>query len=119
GPFYDGISRETGFADTWPEAGLQPLWTRPIGIGFISVAVVGKRLLTMGHIDGQEHVWCLEADTGAVLWQHVYPSPLNDNLHEGGPCSTPTVDGERVFTLGKAGQLFCLALTDGRVLWQQ
>lgn len=73
----------------------------------------------MGHIDGEEFVWCLNAATGEVLWRHRYPGELNNNLHEGGPGSTPTVDGESVYTLGKEGQLFCLDAKSGEVRWEK
>lgn len=117
GPDYDLISRETGFAKEWPKAGLKPLWTREVGTGFSSIAIAGDRLLTMGHISGKEHVWCLNPTTGEVLWEHTYPSQLIPNLHEGGPCATPTIDGDVVYVVGKEGQFFCLKLSDGSVVW--
>ena len=130
GAHHDGVSRETGFADAWPNDGLPVKWTREIGAGFSSMAVVSERLLAMGHHsetkngdsesgDGFETVWCLHPQTGDVLWKHEYPGKLLPNLHEGGPCSTPTVDGDVVYTLGKEGQLFCLNLIDGKVVWQK
>jgi outer membrane protein assembly factor BamB len=119
GPHHDGKSRETGFADAWPKEGLPLEWTHELGVGFSSMSVVGNRLLSMGHKDGMETVWCLNSRTGEVLWTHEYPSELIPNLHEGGPCSTPTVDGDRVYTVGKEGQLFCLNFDDGKVVWQK
>jgi outer membrane protein assembly factor BamB len=35
-----------------------------------------------------------------------------------GPRATPTVDGNRVYTLGAAGNLLCLDVVDGDVLWE-
>lgn len=119
GPDHTGISREIGFADEWPADGLTPLWTKEIGIGFSSFSVQGDRLCCMGHVDGQEYVWCLNAITGEVLWKHSYACELIDNLHEGGPCSTPTIADDHVFALGKEGQMFCLQLSDGSVIWQK
>ena len=118
GPQRDGISRETGWKSDWPEDGLPVAWSRQIGIGFSSISISGGRLFTMGHVEGQEIVWCLDASTGEVLWSHQYPCGLNDNLHEGGPGSTPTVDGDRVYTVGKEGQLFCLNVNTGEVVWK-
>ena len=119
GSHHDGISRETGFADTWPTDGLPIEWTREIGTGFSSMSVSGERLFAMGHKDGVETVWCLDCRSGEVLWTHEYPGALIPNLHEGGPCSTPTVDGNYVYTVGKEGQLFCLNMSDGKVLWEK
>jgi len=117
GAYHDGISRETGFAELWPKEGLPIEWTREIGTGFSSVSVTGERLFAMGHKDGVETVWCLNCQSGEVIWTHEYPGELIPNLHEGGPCSTPTIDGDRAYTVGKEGQLYCLNVTDGKVLW--
>lgn len=118
GPQRDGISHETGWKSTWPEPGLNVAWTADIGIGFSSISIDNNRLFTMGHVVGQEVVWCLDARTGDILWTHEYPCRLNDNLHEGGPGATPTVDGECVYTVGKEGQLFCLQAKTGKVQWK-
>lgn len=119
GPNHDGVSLETGWSTDWPVAGLQKKWTREIGIGFSSIAIADDRLITMGHIEGEEVVWCLDVKTSNEIWSHRYPGSLNANLHEGGPGSTPTIDGDLVYTLGKDGQLFCLKLSDGSVVWQK
>lgn len=116
---HDGMSRETGFADAWPDGGLPIEWSREIGIGFSSMSVVGHRLFAMGHESGVESVWCLDSRSGEVIWKHQYPGELLPNLHEGGPSSTPTVVAEYVYTLGKEGQLFCLNIADGKVVWEK
>ena len=119
GPDHTGISRETGWSEQWPETGLREAWALQIGIGFSSVSIVDGRLFTMGHIDGTEYVYALKAETGDEIWSHSYPSPLVDNLHEGGPGATPTVDGDFVYTLGKAGQLYCFHAADGKIEWSK
>ncbi len=119
GPTHDGHSSETGFANAWPKQGLPIEWTCEIGTGFSSMAVVGDRLLAMGHQKDHETVWCLNSQTSEVIWSHSYPGELLPNLHEGGPAATPTVDGDRVYTVGKEGQLFCLNLAYGSVLWEK
>ncbi len=119
GPKHDGISEETGWSVEWPEAGLPVVWEKEIGIGFSSVSIVDEKLFTMGHVDGEEFVYCLNATTGEVVWSYKYPCQLLPHLHEGGPCSTPTVDGEFVYTLGKEGQLFCFNKKTGEVVWKQ
>lgn len=116
---HDGISDESGWSQQWPESGLSESWTAEIGVGFSSVSVAAGKLFTMGYDDGVESVFCLDAESGKQLWKHDYPSELIDNLYEGGPGSTPAVDGDRVYTLGKAGQLYCLATGDGKVIWHK
>jgi outer membrane protein assembly factor BamB len=71
----------------------------------------------MGHVDGEEFVWCLDANTGRDIWKYQYPCELLDRLHEGGPGATPTIDGDRVYTMGKEGQLYCFDFDKGDVIW--
>ncbi len=42
-----------------------------------------------------------------------------DNLYEGGPGATPTIDGDRVYTVGKEGQLICFRVATGEIIWQR
>jgi outer membrane protein assembly factor BamB len=119
GPQRNGISRETGWSSRWPDTGLPVVWSREIGIGFSSIAIADGRLFTLGYVDGEEIVWCLDSRTGKEIWSYRYPSELNDNLHDGGPAATPTIDGDRVYTLGKEGQLFCFDAATGAIRWQK
>jgi outer membrane protein assembly factor BamB len=40
-------------------------------------------------------------------------------MFEGGPGATPTVDGDRVYTLSRAGHLHCLDAATGKVVWMK
>ncbi|MCA9179135.1 MAG: PQQ-binding-like beta-propeller repeat protein [Planctomycetales bacterium] len=114
----DGITRESGWSENWPADGLEKRWQAAIGTGFSSMSLSGDRLYTMGNVDGREHVWCLDAQTGKVVWKHDYECELVDNLYEGGPGATPTIDGDRLYTLGKEGQLLCMQRHNGELLWR-
>ena len=111
----DGVSAEKGWSATNPKV----LWKANLGPGCSSFAVVGDRVFSMGNDKDTGSVFCLDAKTGKILWQHSYPSPLDANKFEGGQCATPTVDGDLVFTLGRQGQLFCLNKTTGAVVWSK
>lgn len=119
GPRHDGISDETGWSAEWPDDGLEEVWSKQIGIGFSSVSIANGRLFTTGHSDGTESVFCLRVADGQPLWSHEYSSELIDNLYEGGPGATPTIDDGRVYSLGKEGQLFCLDVETGDVVWKK
>lgn len=97
-------------------------WRTSIGIGFSSVAVMGDRLLTMGHNgekqEGKETVWCLDVKTGEVLWSDSYAAALLDNLHVGGPAATPLIDGKVAYSLSRDGQLRCYSLDQGKLVWK-
>lgn len=119
GADHNGISAESGWSSDWPESGLEVVWTQELGIGFSSVSITDGRLYSMGHVEGEEFVYCLDAVTGKEIWTHKYPCELVDVLYEGGPGATPTIDGPHVYTLGKEGQLFCFDAKNGNVVWQQ
>lgn len=48
-----------------------------------------------------------------------WPAQLGDNLFEGGPRGTPTVDGNRVYMLGADGRVVCADVPTGRIVWQR
>ena len=115
----DGVSSEEISPASWGKDGPKQLWKKEIGTGVSSVAVEAGRLYTMGNNDNTDVVFCLDAATGTEIWQHTYPQSLALRQFEGGPAGTPTVDGDKVYTLSHEGDLFCLAASDGKVLWRK
>ncbi len=121
GPACNGISVESGWTTNWPDAGPRVVWRADVGIGVSSVVVAGNRAVTMGSRKDQDEdvVWCLDAASGNVLWQFSYPCKFDARQFEGGPASTPTVDGSSVYALSYDGQLHCLSAEDGRIVWRK
>ncbi|NUN95185.1 MAG: PQQ-binding-like beta-propeller repeat protein [Candidatus Omnitrophica bacterium] len=119
GPNRDGISPETGWKAEWPEEGPPILWRAGVGTGYSSVAVVGERAYTMGNVGGQETVYCLDANTGEVVWKHSYPADLYALYNDGGPACTPLIAGDSVYTLGRGGVALRLNRESGKVEWQK
>ncbi|MFQ5528451.1 MAG: PQQ-binding-like beta-propeller repeat protein [Thermoanaerobaculia bacterium] len=114
----NGQSPETGLALAWSEDGPPLAWQRPAGQGFSSVASVDGRLYTAWASGDQELVVALDADGGQELWSTSI-GPLYENQRGGGPRSTPTVDGDRLFVQGAAGRLAAVALANGELLWSR
>ena len=127
GPDHNGISNETRWSTNWSKEGPKVLWKASLGTGFSSIAVSKGRVYAMGNtgikdIDEKEHkdiVFCFDEKTGKELWRHPYSCPLNPKNYEGGPSATPTVEGNRVYTLSKKGHVFCLDTKSGNVIWQR
>ncbi len=119
GPHRDGISKETGWSTTWPAEGPKVLWNTSIGIGFASMAVSGGRVYTMGNANDTDTLYCLDAVTGKEIWKQSYACPLYAKMHEGGPCSTPTIDGDAIYTLSKNGDAIRFDKATGKIVWQR
>ena len=123
GPRGDGISHETGWLGSWPASGPPVLWQAQVGTGFSSMAVAAGRVYTMGNTGKKgkgahrDIIWCFDAVSGETVWQRPYPSKLAAKYYEGGPGATPTVEGDRVYTLSKHGVVFCLEASSGKVVW--
>ena len=119
GPGLNGISTETGWQAQWPATGPKQLWKASVGTGFASFSVSGGRVYTMGNTANTDTAFCLDAQTGGIVWKHAYPCPLDANNFEGGPCATPTVADGRVYTFSRKSDLFCLDAAKGTVIWSK
>lgn len=119
GPNYDGISSETGFSSSWPESGPKVLWKYSLGIGFASMSVSNGKVYATGNIDDNDWVYCLDVATGKEIWKKSYPCPLYNKSHEGGPCATPTIYGNAVYTFSKDGDAIRFDAATGEIVWHK
>jgi outer membrane protein assembly factor BamB len=119
GPNHNGISNEKGWNTNWPEAGPKILWEKTLGTGFASMTIAKGRVYAMGNIKDNDILYCLNADTGKEIWKKSYPCPIFKKNHEGGPCATPTVDGDSVYTLSKNGDAIRFKKATGEVVWHK
>jgi outer membrane protein assembly factor BamB len=118
GPHLNGTSDEADWSAIYPETGPRIAWEKAVGNGASSVVVAGNRVVTMGNRAGKDVVACLSADDGEVLWEFAYDCAFEARMFDGGTASTPTIDGDRVYTLSYRGHIFCLGLADGKEIWK-
>lgn len=118
GPTGDGKSAETGLATDWPGDGPRLVWSRPLGESYGLGAVSRGRYFQCDYAAGQARLWCLESETGRLLWEYSYPSQYADLYgYLRGPRCSPVVDGTRVYVYGAEGQLHCVHAVDGSRIW--
>src|SRR5262249_48305690 len=103
----DGVAAATNPLTAWPVKGPQLLWQRPIGESYASFAVVGGRLYTLVRDGASEVVLCWDLTKGEEIWRHAYDCPYSSGQGNG-PRATPTVIGDKVYTVGATGILHCL-----------
>jgi len=110
------VSTET--ISLWPPI---KRWELNVGYGVSSVIAAGGRVCAMGHRKGHDTVFCLDAETGRVIWKYSYAarSDQTSDVRFQGPRSTPATDGAAVYTLSLEGQLHCFDAASGGVLWSK
>lgn len=119
GPMQNGISEEKLWRKDYGSQSPAVLWRASVGIGFSSMVATQARVYTMGHQDEQDHILCIDTSKGNILWKHSYDSDLDDRFFEGGPTSTPTLDGDRLYAQSRQGDLFCLDAQTGNLQWHK
>ena len=115
----NGVSHETGLMREWPRTGPAVAWSATqLGAGYGSVAVAGNRVFVQGMKNRQSLVTSLDRASGKPVWSVALGS-AQENDRGSGPRSTPTVDGDRVYVLTENGDLVCLLVADGKMVWQR
>ncbi len=121
GPDRSNASREIGLLKQWPAGGPRLVWRATgIGLGIQPVSVAGGRVFVVGNREGGEFVFALDARTGAKLWAaRVADSTEEQPLMRWLTQRSPTVDGDRLYTLTASGELVCLRVADGQKVWRR
>jgi outer membrane protein assembly factor BamB len=119
GPDRTGVSKETGLLKQWPRSGPRAVWSASmLGAGYGSIAVRGDRLWVQGMRNRQSVVTSLNRADGTVAWVRIIGA-AGENDRGSGPRGTPTIDGDRLYALTENGDLACLRVADGTVVWQK
>ncbi|MGK0188159.1 MAG: outer membrane protein assembly factor BamB [Verrucomicrobiales bacterium] len=116
GPDFTGASKEAQWNSQFDDPEIA--WKADVGTGAASFTVKGNHVLTSGNKDDKDIIWCFDLDSGKVLWKDEFPCKFEKRMFEGGTASTPTIDGDHVYNLSYDGQLRCLKLSDGSLVWK-
>ena len=99
----------------------QLLWSRTLtGPGLSGVAVTTDYVLVADKsMDDKSDVWrCLDADTGRQIWSLAYPAE-GEMDYTNAPRATPVIRGGLVYLMGGFGDLHCVWLGTGEVVWRR
>jgi outer membrane protein assembly factor BamB len=122
GPDRTAHSKETGLLKEWPKAGPSLAWkVKGLGGGDSTPSIAAGRIYGMSHRGADEIVWALSEKDGKEVWAvRIAPAqPQNWPQSKEGPSATPTVDGDKLYVMGLAGNVACLQVADGKVVWQR
>ena len=127
----DGVYRSSGDVALGPSTEI--VWKHAIGGGYAGPSVDNDKIFVFDYelaggsvennpgrrvdLSGKERLLALDAKTGEEIWQHAYDCPYSIS-YPAGPRCTPTVDGDRVYTLGSEGDLRCINVADGNLVWK-
>lgn len=122
GQHRDAVSSETGLLKTWPEGGPQLAWrVENLGGGDSTPSIADGRIFGMSNRREDEVVWALSEKNGEQLWVTKLGPAYKQDMPQSkeGPGCTPTVDGKLLFVMGMAGNVACLNVEDGEIVWQR
>ena len=114
----DGISAERGLLKDWPAGGPPVAWRAAgAGTGYSSFSAAHGRIYTLGARGGTEYLMAYDAATGKKTWETAHGRQFSNDRGDG-PRSTPTVDGDRLYTFGGSGDMSVVDAATGKVFWK-
>ena len=118
GPNRTGIYAETGLLKQWPEAGPEQLWeVLDAGKGYSSPVVVGERLYLTGMNEEQtKETFAAYTLDGKRLYRVEYGTPWEGQYPE--VRTTPTIDNGKAYLISGSGEIVCLDVKDGSIVWK-
>ena len=99
----------------------QVYWRAPVtGPAMAGIAATRKYVVVPDKDRGlsQDIFRCFDADTGDPLWTLEYEAKQKLD-YTNAPRATPVIHGNRVYLQGALGQLHCVELNTGEIVWQR
>jgi outer membrane protein assembly factor BamB len=123
GPDRSAVSKETGLLKEWPKDGPPLAWkVKGLGGGYSAPSIAAGRIFGMSNRGNEEVVWALSESDGKELWAARLGAAFSgQRMPQGkeGPACTPTIDGDLAYALGMGGDLVCLKVADGTIVWRK
>jgi outer membrane protein assembly factor BamB len=118
GPTSNSVSPQKGILRSWPQAGPEVLWTANVGIGFGGPVVRDGKVYLLDRDDKVgDKLRCLELSSGKELWNFSYEAP--GSVMFPGSRSVPALDGNRIYSCGPYGNLYCIDINTHKPIWNK
>ena len=122
GPNRDGQVDYFEVPEEWPKS-VKREWSLVVGEGSGMPIVAEGRVYQHARLSGEEVVWCLDLESGEVLWRKSYPVNYRiqhfGTRHGNGPLSNPTWADGRLFTLSVINVFSAWDADSGELLWRK
>lgn len=117
GPERDGIYPDTGLLKKWEEAGPKQLWeTLDLGKGYSSPVIVDDYLYVTGMNEAEDkEIFSAYTLDGKKEYVIEYGSPWNKSFPD--TRTTPTIVGKKAYVISGMGQVVCIDIKKGEIIW--
>ncbi len=118
GPNRDGVSSQKDILRSWPQQGPEVLWTVNVGIGYGGPVIKSGKVYLLDRDDKVgDKLRCFDLSSGKELWNFAYDAP--GSVMFPGSRSVPTLDGNRIYTCGPYGNLYCIDINTHKPIWNK
>lgn len=115
GELRTGKYTESGLLKSWPEDGPELAWQNlDLPKGFSSISFSGNSIFISG-IEGDMDVLVALDTLGEVKWKTPYGRAWTDSFSDSR--STPTIEGEYIYLASGYGDLACVQVNTGEIVW--
>jgi outer membrane protein assembly factor BamB len=118
GPERNSTSTQKNLLRSWPESGPEVLWTVDLGKGFGGPVIKDSKVYLLDRDDITGDIMrCFDFNNGKELWSYSYDAP--GSVSYPGSRSVPAIDGNRVYSCGPYGDLYCIDINTHKPIWNK
>jgi len=118
GPDRNSTSNQKNILRSWPESGPEILWTANVGPGYGGPVIKDGKVYLLDRDDKTGDIMrCFDFNNGRELWSFSYDAP--GSVQYPGSRSVPTIDGNRVYSCGPYGDLYCIDINTHKPVWNK
>ena len=118
GPNRNGVSSQKDILRSWPQQGPEVLWTVSVGIGYGGPVVRDGKVYLLDRDDKVgDKLRCFDLSSGKELWNFGYDAP--GSVMFPGSRSVPALVGNRIYSCGPYGNLYCLDINTHKPVWNK
>lgn len=118
GPNRNSTSPQKGILRSWPAGGPEILWAANVGPGYGGPIIKEGKVYLLDRNDKTGDIMrCFDFSTGKELWRFSYDAP--GSIQYPGSRSVPSIDGNRIYSCGPYGNLYCIDVNTHKPIWNK
>ena len=118
GPNGNSSSAQKNILRSWPQQGPEVLWTTAVGIGFGGPVIKEGKIYLLDRDDKVgDKMRCFDLSSGKEIWSFGYDAP--GSVMFPGSRSVPVLDGNRIYSCGPYGNLYCIDINTHKPVWNK